>query len=77
MSFFNNWFSDNRQHTVEMKVNSLLRSLFNDSDKFTHEEQAYIAKTFIEKLNTIKGKERQEHLNSANEITLALKQTKG
>jgi len=75
MSFFN-WFGENRQHVVEMKVNSLLRSLFNDSDKFTHDEQAYITKTFFEKFKTIKGKERQDALNLANEITESLKKIK-
>lgn len=75
MSFFK-WFSENRQHTVEMKVNSLLRSLFNDSDKFTHDEEVYIIKTMYEKYQIIKGKERQQALNLANEITQSLKQIK-
>jgi len=73
MSFFK-FTKKNREHDIQMKVNSLLKSLMDDTDQFTHQEQSFIVKTMFDRFKEIKSKERQNALNLANEITESLKQ---
>ncbi len=62
-----------RENDVRLKVNTLLKSIYDDTDEFTHDEQATIIKSMLQQHKDSKAKQRQDALNLANEITLSLK----
>lgn len=66
-----------RQHEIEIKVNSLLKSITEDSiNQFTHDEQSQLVVLLVERFKDKKSRERQDAMNLANEITISLKRLK-
>jgi hypothetical protein len=70
------WKAKNREKEIELKINTVLSSVLNDTNDFNSQEQAFIVKTVQDRFKAIKSKERQNALDLANEITESLKQLK-
>jgi len=66
-----------RQKELELKSNSLLKSITEDCfNKFTHDEQSQILVLLIEKFKAKKADQRSLSMRTTNEITNSLKRLK-
>jgi hypothetical protein len=69
------WFSSkkSREQEIEVKVNSILTSIIDDVNSFTHREQSIIVKKVFERFQEIKNQEVENKQTIIDEIKESLK----
>lgn len=69
------WFSSkkSREQEIEVKVNSILTSIIDDVNSFTHREQSIIVKKVFERFQEIKNQEIENKQTIIDEIKESLK----
>lgn len=69
------WFSSkkSREQEIEVKVNTILTSIIDDVNSFTHREQSIIVKKVFERFQEIKNQEVENKQTIIDEIKESLK----
>lgn len=69
------WFSSkkSREQEIEVKVNTILTSIIDDVNSFTHREQSIIVKKVFERFQELKNQEVENKQTIIDEIKESLK----